>query len=42
MAEEGAIAGIGDDVEPFGLGFGCSHAGILCGFVCNRIPSSRG
>ena len=27
LAEEGAVVAVGDDVEPFGLGFGYGHAG---------------
>ena len=42
MAEERAVAGIGDHVEPFGLRFGYCHAGILCSCFCNRITPRRG
>jgi POT family proton-dependent oligopeptide transporter len=35
------IVGVGDHVEPFGLCFGCGHAGILYSCFCNRITPCR-
>ena len=42
VAQEGAVAGVGDDVEPFRLGFGYGHTDILDGCFCNRITRGRG